>query len=52
MNAVAAIDIGNTRAKFGLISDPALGPVGEVTATVLEAQHSSRASLFLRDRRQ
>ncbi|MEY4186155.1 MAG: Type pantothenate kinase [Planctomycetota bacterium] len=36
MNAVAAIDIGNTRAKFGLISDPALGPVGEVTATVLE----------------
>lgn len=40
MKAVAAIDIGNTRAKFGLISDPALGPVGHVTATVLEQGQS------------
>lgn len=40
MNAVAAIDIGNTRAKFGLISDPALGAVGAVTATVLDDTNS------------
>jgi type III pantothenate kinase len=35
MSVVAAIDIGNTRAKFGLIGCPSLGATGEVTASVL-----------------
>jgi len=47
MNAVAAIDIGNTRAKFGLISDPARGAVGAVTATVLDDSQSLPEQLAL-----